>query len=205
MPFDIHAKNVYLTYPRCDLTKEDAIRQLSEAAGARLLFIAVSHELHDDGGDHLHGLLCFERKFRTRNERFFDLLGPGGRRFHPNIQGARDICDVYDYVTKDSDYVEEGTKPTALVPGSSNLTKRDAAFAALDASCETVEDFMSHLRERHPYEFFTRGNTIRANVEAVKRRRWEYISPYEGWTIPGAVQDWLDVEFEEEVSKGPTT
>lgn len=61
---------------------------------------------------------------------------------------------------------------------------------------------MSALRERHPYEFFTRGNTIRSNVDSVKRRRWDYIPTFDpgSFIIPGAVQDWLDTEFEKEVS-----
>jgi len=60
---------------------------------------------------------------------------------------------------------------------------------------------MSALRERHPYEFFTRGNTIRANVEQTKRRRWEYVAehPADSFVLPGAVQDWLDTEFSQEV------
>lgn len=60
---------------------------------------------------------------------------------------------------------------------------------------------MSLLRERHPYEFFTRGNTIRANVESVKRKRWNYEPEYapDSFILPGAVQDWLDTEFDEEV------
>ena len=61
---------------------------------------------------------------------------------------------------------------------------------------------MSALRERHPYEFFTRGSTIRANVEQVKRHRWEYEPEYpaDSFVLPGAIQDWLDTEFAQEVS-----
>ena len=61
---------------------------------------------------------------------------------------------------------------------------------------------MSLLRERHPYEFFTRGNTIRANVESVKRKRWDFEPEFasDSFVLPGAVQDWLDTEFDEEVS-----
>lgn len=59
---------------------------------------------------------------------------------------------------------------------------------------------MCELRRQHPYEFFTRGNVIRSNVEQVKRRRWVYEPRYTDFNIPGAVQDWLDVEFAQEVS-----
>lgn len=60
---------------------------------------------------------------------------------------------------------------------------------------------MSELRKTHPYEFFTRGLAIRANVEQVKRKRWDYEPDYpaDSFVIPGAIQDWLDTEFNEEV------
>lgn len=61
---------------------------------------------------------------------------------------------------------------------------------------------MSELRKRHPYEFFTRGQTIKANVVKAKRRRWAFEPehPIDSFVIPGAVQDWLDTEFDEAVS-----
>lgn len=61
---------------------------------------------------------------------------------------------------------------------------------------------MSNLRSKHPYEFFTRGNQIRANVESVKRKRWDYETAYtaDSFVLPGAVQDWIDTEFAQEVS-----
>lgn len=148
-------------------------------------------------------LISLQRKFRTRNERYFDLDDGRGGRFHPNIQSPRNLPDVYEYVTKDGDYLEEGDKPSVLLPpGQSRPSKRDAAFAALDAECPTVEDFMSELRVRHPYEFFTRGNTIRANLESTKRHRYDYEPDYaaDSFQLPGAVQDWLDTEFAQEVS-----
>ncbi|QCO93519.1 replication-associated protein [Gopherus associated circular DNA virus 5] len=198
--FDLHAKHAFLTYPQCDIPAGDVLADLATICGARWSFIAVGHELHEDGGDHLHALIAFKRKFRTRNERYFD-LERGGRRFHPNLQAARDLSDVYNYVTKDGDFVEQGDKPPCLLPpGQSRPSKRDAAFAALDAECDTVEDFMSALRERHPYEFFTRGSAIRTQVESVKRHRWVYEPDYapDSFQLPGAVQDWLDTEFAEE-------
>lgn len=141
-----------------------------------------------------------QRKWDVRNQRKFDIASDD-TTWHCNIQAARNAAHVYRYVTKARDYEEWGTVPSSfLSTTSSDLGKRDAAFAALDASTSTVEDFMSELRARHPYEFFTRGNAIRSNVEQVKRRRWEYTPKYHDFAIPGGVQDWLDTEFAQEVS-----
>lgn len=201
--FDFHARNVFLTYPQCTLSPGDGLALLTSICGDRWAFAVVAREQHEDGGDHLHVLICFRRKFRTRNERYFDLDNGRGGGFHPNIQTVRGLNDVYAYVTKEQDFIEVGDKPAGLLsPGEQRPSKRDAAFAALDAEFDTVEDFMSALRQRHPYEFFTRGNTIRANVEQAKRRRWDYAPehPSDSFVIPGAVQDWLDVEFSQEVT-----
>lgn len=66
---------------------------------------------------------------------------------------------------------------------------------------------MSELRVRHPYEYFTRGNTIRANLESTKRHRYDYTPDYDAgsFELPGAVQDWLDTEFAQEVCSAGAT
>lgn len=58
--FDFHARNVYLTYPRCPWTTRDALDALVSRLNARWSFACISHELHEDGGDHLHGVICFK-------------------------------------------------------------------------------------------------------------------------------------------------
>lgn len=145
-----------------------------------------------------------QRKFRTRNVRYFDLDDGRGGRFHPNIRVPVPLVEKWRYVVKEGNFVEAGDRPAKfLLEGEQRLGKRDAAFAALDADNDTVEDFMSALRQRHPYEFFTRGATIRANVEQVKRHRWNFQPTYpaDSFVLPGSIQDWLDTEFDEEVSK----
>lgn len=204
--FDFHAKNCFLTYPQCNYDPEQCLDHLRTLLGDKPTYIVVAHELHADGGDHLHALICFRRKFRKRDERFFDLVRERtgespAVRWHPNIQSPRNTADVFKYVRKGGVFFEWGEPPSSVLPSDERgLSKRDAAFAAIDAETTTVEDFMSHLRERHPYEFFTRGNQIRANVESVKRKRWDYEPEHTEFRIPGAIQDWLDMEFEKEVS-----
>lgn len=197
--FRCNARVFFLTYPRCPVPAGECLRLIRELSGERLQFICVGHERHSDGGDHLHVVFQVKRKWDIRNQRKFD-LADGDTTYHCNIQAARDASHVFSYVRKAGDYEEWGTAPLSFLPSTtSKPNKRDASFAALDASTTTVEDFMSELRQKHPYEFFTRGNTIRANVEQVKRRRWDYAPRHTDFTIPGALQDWLDTEFTQEV------
>lgn len=58
--FDFHARNVYLTYPRCPWTTGDALDAIVSRLATRWSFACISHELHQDGGDHLHGVICFK-------------------------------------------------------------------------------------------------------------------------------------------------
>lgn len=54
--FRCNARVFFLTYPRCPIPAQYALDKLREIIGPRLDFICVGHELHKDGGDHLHSV-----------------------------------------------------------------------------------------------------------------------------------------------------
>lgn len=60
--FRCNARVFFLTYPRCPVPAGDALQLLTGLIGSRLEFICVGHELHKDGGDHLH--VVFKVKVR---------------------------------------------------------------------------------------------------------------------------------------------
>lgn len=64
--FDFHAKYAFLTYPQCNISARDALTHLSAITGERATYLVVAHELHEDGGDHLHGLIAFKVSHDTR-------------------------------------------------------------------------------------------------------------------------------------------
>nr|1L2M_A Chain A, Rep protein [Tomato yellow leaf curl Sardinia virus]1L5I_A Chain A, Rep protein [Tomato yellow leaf curl Sardinia virus] len=109
--FSIKAKNYFLTYPKCDLTKENALSQITNLqTPTNKLFIKICRELHENGEPHLHILIQFEGKYNCTNQRFFDLVSPTrSAHFHPNIQGAKSSSDVKSYIDKDGDVLEWGT------------------------------------------------------------------------------------------------
>lgn len=100
--FRLQAKGWFLTYPRCNFTKEDILTFL-KAKREGLKQILVARELHADGSPHIHAYLYYESKFNCTNERFFDLGS-----CHPNIQVAKSLKAVQAYVKKDGDYIQEG-------------------------------------------------------------------------------------------------
>ncbi|XP_027062058.1 uncharacterized protein [Coffea arabica] len=108
--FFINAKNIFLTYPRCVLPKQqalDAIRNIQFSISPT--YIRVVQETHQDGSPHLHCLIQFTGKFRTQSARFFDIQSPSSNSmFHPNVQSARNSSIVRDYISKYGDFVEWG-------------------------------------------------------------------------------------------------
>lgn len=199
--FDFHAKVLLLTYSRWSAPKEWVLEQLTRLLADKYVFITVSHEFHTDGGDHIHAVVSFIRKWRKRDQRFLDLEHPEFGRSHPNWK-PKPLKHAFEYVTKHGDFVTDGDVPARLIPPEQRpLGRRDAAFAALDTQYNTVDDFMSALREKHPYEYFTRGLQIEANVRRAKGVGFNYVPahPASSFSIPGAIQDWLDTEFDQEV------
>ncbi|ACI06063.1 replication initiator protein [Mesta yellow vein mosaic virus [India:Vizianagaram:2008]] len=106
----IYSKNYFVTYPKCSLTKEEALSQLLNLqTPTSKKYIKICRELHEDGTPHLHVLIQFEGKFKCQNMRFFDLVSPNrSAHFHPNIQGAKSSSDVKSYIDKDGDILEWG-------------------------------------------------------------------------------------------------
>lgn len=119
--FRITSKGFFLTYPRCELSKEHLLKALRFKRPAEK--ILVSRELHEDGAPHLHVYLLYGKEFDCRNERFFDVDG-----FHPNIQSAKSLKAVQAYVKKDGDYIQEGMdyaqETTAITSHRAQLAKR---------------------------------------------------------------------------------
>lgn len=100
--FNMNAKGWFLTYPKCTLDKEELLEHLKNKR-AGLQQAVVSREEHSDGTPHLHVYLYFEERVSIKNARYWDVEG-----FHPNIQVAKSLKAVKDYIKKDGDILEFG-------------------------------------------------------------------------------------------------
>lgn len=106
--FQLNAKNICLTYPRCNISAHDAISQLQSIfPGAK--YIITSSETHKDGGFHIHAGISLDTPFRTKSCSFADLRSRDGNvTFHANVQSARRFSAWIKYVKKDGNFVEIG-------------------------------------------------------------------------------------------------
>jgi len=103
-PFNLHSRHILLTYPR---TKHDEGRQavlsvLNRVGAERYL---VGFENHQDGSEHIHVYIDFQRKRHFRDVRAFDI--ECGCK-HPNVVTCRSYRGAIRYVTKDGRFDHAG-------------------------------------------------------------------------------------------------
>nr|BAS69604.1 replicase protein [Jatropha leaf curl virus] len=178
--FSVSAKNIFLTYPKCPLSKEtvlDLLRNIS--CPSDKLFIRVAQEKHEDGSLHIHALIQFKGKARFRNARHFDLIHPhSSSQFHANIQGARSSSDVKSYIEKDGDYIDWGF---FQIDGRSarggQQTANDAAAEALNSG--SADAALAIIREKMPRDYIFQYHNLKSNLERIfTPHRVDYVSPY---------------------------
>ncbi|AGV02049.1 AC1 protein [Tomato leaf curl Gujarat virus-[India:Surat:2012]] len=193
--FKINAKNYFLTYPNCSLTKEEALSQLLNLqTPTSKKFIRICRELHEDGTPHLHVLIQFEGKFQCKNNRFFDLTSPTrSAHFHPNIQGAKSSSDVKSYMEKDGDVVDHGV---FQVDGRS---ARGGCQSANDAYAEAINSgskaqALNILREKAPKDFVLQFHNLNSNLDRIFTPPMDvYVSPFLSSSfdqVPEELEEW---------------
>ncbi|CAD89704.1 replication associated protein [Sida micrantha mosaic virus] len=198
--FRVQAKNIFLTYPQCSLTKEEALSQLQAIQlPSNKKFIKICRELHEDGQPHLHSLLQLEGKIQVTNNRLFDLVSPNrSARFHPNIQGAKSSSDVKSYIDKDGDTVEWGE---FQVDGRSarggQQTANDAAADALNAPDKQTA--LRIIREKLPEKYLFQFHNLNSNLDRIFSKAPEpWVPPFpisSFINVPEEMQEWADDYF----------
>nr|WLS55763.1 replication-associated protein [Tomato leaf curl New Delhi virus] len=194
--FKINAKNYFLTYPKCSLTKEEALSQLLNLeTPTSKKFIRICRELHEDGTPHLHVLIQFEGKFQCKNNRFFDLTSPTrSAHFHPNIQGAKASSDVKSYMEKDGDVLDHGV---FQVDGRS---ARGGCQSANDAYAEAINSgskaqALNILKEKAPRDFLLQFHNLNSNLDRFFTPPMEvYVSPFSSSSfdrVPEELEEWV--------------
>ncbi|CAM91896.1 replication associated protein [Tomato leaf curl Anjouan virus] len=166
--FKINAKNYFITYPQCSITKEEALAQIkSFSYPTNIKFIRVCRELHQDGLPHLHVLIQFEGKFQCTNQRFFDLVSQTrSAHFHPNIQGAKSSSDVKAYIEKGGEFLDYGVFQVDARSARGEGQHLAQVYAdALNASSK--EEALQIIKEKDPKSFFLQYHNLSANADKI--------------------------------------
>ncbi|AFA26469.2 replication-associated protein [Pedilanthus leaf curl virus-[Cestrum nocturnum]] len=193
--FLIYAKNYFLTYPQCSLTKEEALSQFQNlSTPTNKKFIKICRELHEDGSPHLHVLIQFEGKYKCQNNRFFDLVSPTrSAHFHPNIQGAKSSSDVKSYMEKDGDTLDWGE---FQIDGRSARGGQQSANDAYAAAINTgsKSEALRVIKEIAPKDYVLQFHNLNANLDRIFTPPVEvYVSPFCSSSfdqVPDELEEW---------------
>lgn len=156
MPFAFNAKYGLFTYAQCGTLDPFQVVELFSELGAECI---IGREAHEDGGIHLHAFVDFGRKFRTRDERKFDVGG-----CHPNVSPSRGTPEKgYDYAIKDGDVVGGGLER----PSGSRVSSASEAWPEIIAA-ESREEFWRLVQELAPRSLLCNFPSLRSYAE------WRY-------------------------------
>jgi len=101
------ATTFFLTYPQTSLTHDELYNALLNVKP--IVWARVAIEQHEDGQPHLHAVIRFGARVKTRSDmHVFDVATR-----HPNIQVPRRLKDVLEYCGKDGNYKDYGPVPTS--------------------------------------------------------------------------------------------
>nr|AIQ85890.1 AC1 [Squash leaf curl virus] len=197
--FRLTARNIFLTYPRCDVPKEEVLEMLLHLSWSVVKpnYIRVAREEHSDGSPHLHCLIQLSGKSNIKDAGFFDVTHPRrSARFHPNIQAAKDTNAVKNYITKEGDYCESGQYK---VSGGSKSNKDDVYHNAVNAG--SAGEALEIIKAGDPKTFIVNYHNLLANVERLFQKPPEpWVPPFEissFTSVPEELQDWADDYFNE--------
>ncbi|KAH7543671.1 hypothetical protein FEM48_Zijuj02G0210000 [Ziziphus jujuba var. spinosa] len=122
--------------------------------------------------------------------RHFDVNG-----YHPNIQPARSVQDVYQYVTKGGNYKEYGEPPK---PNQNPTPKKNRTFRTIIRECNTKQEYLDKIKEGFPYEWATKLRYFEYSGEAqFPEPKPEYKPIYtpSDFQVPPELQDWVNANI----------
>lgn len=100
MPYQINTSQLFLTYPQCNVSKEEALEFFISKFNVKHYIVA--QETHKNGDLHLHAYLELNEAYRTRDPNFADL-----GTHHGNYQGCRSSKNVMKYCTKEDNFLSD--------------------------------------------------------------------------------------------------
>nr|AGH27825.1 AC1 protein [Tomato yellow leaf curl virus] len=194
--FKIYAKNYFLRYPNCSLSKEEALSQLKNLeTPTNKKYIKVCRELHENGEPHLHVLIQFEAKYQSKNQRFFDLVSPNrSAHFHPNIQAAKSSTDVKTYVEKDGNFIDFGV---FQIDGRSTRGGQQSANHAYAEALNSgsKSEALNILKEKAPKDYILQFHNLSSNLDRIFSPPLEvYVSPFLSSSfnqVPDELEEWV--------------
>lgn len=94
-------KGWFLTYPQCTLSPEEALALLRDTVpGNPIRYWVISQEKHQDGGNHIHAWIQYDRKTRFSPDKW--VIGGFRGKFEP----CQNPVACQKYIRKDGNFIE---------------------------------------------------------------------------------------------------
>lgn len=197
MPFRLHSKNIFLTYPQCATSLTNFVYRLNLFFGDNLEKGVACQESHIDGNKHLHAAICLKVAFSTKKVNVFDdLVLP---KKHPNISGkfTGGALKAFQYVMKEGNYMalpsdekfdlkefcelakgKKSTKASLMIreiQKGSTIDDLDDLFPEyMMMNVQKVVAYMSYLEVKKKRRDFAAAQLIKVNVSSAEG----FLSPW---------------------------
>lgn len=150
--FQMQAKNIFMTIPRCQVSKELALENILKL-DLSVKGVVICQEKHADGTPHLHVGLFLNDKLRTRNPHFFDSVASK----HGSYEPMKSINGTLAYLKKsDPTPLNYGEIPTGSKALSTSKSTEVAEKIRTGSTLESVANdypgyFMLNKRKLEDY------------------------------------------------------
>lgn len=164
-------KGWFLTYPKCPITKEDALTILRTNFTQEIKEYVICEEKHEDGEPHLHAFIKFDKKVKFSKK--FDLL-----EYHGHYEAAKSWKSVIKYVKKDGNYISNISDDVLNGKHVSKMKKEDLlrdVDDVLDAGLITPMQVASFYKNQQVYKMLQqKRQKMPEKLPPKKRHLWFY-------------------------------
>lgn len=173
--FRLNAQNLFLTFPQCNLSKEQAAQNLQSKHSIE--WAVIVQEQHQDGNPHLHIALRLKKKANFKDPRVFDHVGEK----HGNYQGINSIGKTLAYIRKfDKTPFTIGSPPEpkeVKEKVSDSIALRLLKKEKLEAVIEDHPGFvMMNLKKLQDFQNYTEVQTMIKTVPAWSMPQWNPVT-----------------------------
>lgn len=171
--FQFNGLALFVTFPQCDVKKEQVLANCRALWGVFLSFAVIAEELHKDGTPHLHAYIKFKCRKQFSGGHFADFLvrtsqNPSGK--HGNYRKVMKPEGCFRYVTKGGNFLVHGRLPKKwkeIMEGGTNSSKKKKI--SLDDLCQLILDGtpLSEIMVAHPGKFMLYKKRLEDYEQAV--------------------------------------
>lgn len=191
----VSSNQLFITWPRCPVGPQEALDQLKIALRMKNLessYIKIVQESHEDGGKHLHGIICKKTRMNLmapyNKVELIDLVGV---KHHGHVERLRNLEKAQEYMSKEigAEVVEWGDlSPEVGSP------ERLILEAVKDCGTELeLLDYLHEINRGSRWQFYKRIWFLHRQ-RAATSADGAFVRPLSTFTVPFGATSWVERE-----------